>query len=305
MNNINYFVRQKTIQVPVAAFGEQPRVVRSDAALATSLSPAAFKIVKLYAYTDETKRLQEPERREVDLSGEKELSDPYCRELLEVVVESNFNAGDYVLLFTFPRASRTMRMPQQSRWHDANDQEWRQKDDKTRKKELSIFLSRLSWVCHEKPTYVCCSERDADGELFFTVLLRSDEKLTDEALMKLCGKGHSLKVGRITRGESGLLILPDLNCSMTGSHKDGHTWSCSDNITRPVITVEDGVISTDDLKIFLQAKIGEDTTPVIRKMFAEWNMAYSRFTSFEYGEAGNPHIELRLVRLKTARLYDK
>lgn len=262
---MGYFVRKKAIQIP----------------------DSKFKIVKLYACTDEsngktqeqqTERLQKPERQEIDLSGEKELSDPRCRELLEVVVESNFDAGDYVLSFTFPQ----------------------QKDDDIRKKEIKSFLTRLSWAYHKSPTYVCRSERDVDGELHFTVLLRSESNVTNETLIKFCGKENGLNIGRIERDENRLLILPSL------CYDDKHcSWSCSDDIKRSVVTVEDGTIDINDLKSFLQAKIGEDTTPIIRKMFGNWDAADSRFTSFEYGRSGIPYVEFRLIRETAAPFCER
>lgn len=247
MSDRNYFVRQKTLQIP----------------------DSSFKLVKLYAIKPdrsaiEIERLQEPEQYEINLTewlGRHDLSAPNERELLEVVYDSTFDENDYVLSFTFPSSM----------------------DDETREKELSSYLTRLSWVYQGTPTYVCLSGRDAEGGLCFTVILRSDGQLTDKALMKVCGRSYTLNIEH-----NKMSALPT-----------SEYWRCSNNIQPPVLTVEDGAISPDDLEAFLKAKVGEDTTPVIHKMFGEWEMVHSRFTSFEYGEPDNSHIELKLVKQDT------
>lgn len=259
MSNVNYFVRQKTIQVP----------------------NSSFKLVKLYARPDDTERLTKAKREEVTFAEDMKLEDAYSRELLEVVVESNFNAGDYVLSYAFPSKI-------------AED---------ARTKELSSFFSRLRWTIRTNITYVYRSERDTNGELYFTILLCAEDKITEDALMRLCGKGHSLKIDRITRDKNGLITLP-ASCGSI----DGCKWSCSKNIKRPVITIEDGTIVPDVFEDFLKAKVGEDVSPYVHKMFGSkqidiegcfWDMTHSRFTSLEYGKDSEPCVEIRLVKKYT------
>ena len=145
-------------------------------------------------------------------------------------------------------------------------------DKNNRAKELSRFLSQLAWANHSALSYV--HSGNSYDDRFVVVLQRNgaDIDKMNELASKLWNKGNAT-VQYIEKDEkTGLPQLPKLT-----------DWCCSSKIEQPVITVEDEIITVEDYETFLKAKVGEDVSPIIHKMFGDWTLGSARIDVTDNG----------------------
>lgn len=228
---------------------------------------------------DNIHTLPRAERKRLTVPKQKKLNDENSRRAMRLLINENFEEGDYHISPTYNSESLPC-------------------DNKAAIKALRCYIRKLRALYKKNGyelKYLYVTENGGKNGRVHHHIIVNNVGISRDVLENLWVHGF-VNAGRLQHDSDGTFneLANYLHKSAANAEKHSRVWNCSRNLRRPIERTSDNEISKKQLAALVEAKRNDELKSVVERIYKGYSMIEAYVSTNEV--TGLPYVHLRLMR---------